>query len=86
MDWKAGALGKGFQHLRQNSALKRNGCQCAESAHASVGYYVRRQLSMKLNVPDPAVAVVEDMLAIGGAVVIVSRCASMKSFVTRGLF
>ena len=55
-------------------------------AGASVGYHVRRQLGMKLNVPDPAVAVVEDMLAIGGAVVIVSRCASLKSLVTRGLF
>jgi uncharacterized membrane protein len=57
----------------------------AAIAGASVGYYVRRQLSMKLNVPDPAVAVVEDMLAVGGAVVMVSRCASMKSFLTRGM-
>jgi uncharacterized membrane protein len=58
----------------------------AAIAGAFAGYHVRRQLSMKLNVPDSAVAVVEDMLAIGGAVVIVSRCASMKSFVTRGMF
>ncbi len=53
---------------------------------AFAGYHVRRQLSLKLNIPDPAVAVVEDMLAIGASAAIVSRCASFSSIISRGRF
>jgi uncharacterized membrane protein len=51
----------------------------AALAGACTGYHVRRQLSLKLNVPDPAVAVVEDILAIGASAAIVSRCAALSS-------
>ena len=53
---------------------------------AFAGYHVRRQLSLKWNLPDPAVAVVEDILAIGASAAIVSRCASLSSILSRGRF
>jgi uncharacterized membrane protein len=58
----------------------------AAMAGAYAGYHVRRQISMKLNVPDPGLAVVEDMLAIGASAAIVSRCASLSSIISRGRF
>jgi uncharacterized membrane protein len=58
----------------------------AAIAGGYVGYHVRRQICTKVNVPDPGVAVVEDVLAIGGSVAIVSRCASLLSIATRGRF
>ncbi|MEP6645233.1 MAG: hypothetical protein ABJA69_12095 [Acidobacteriaceae bacterium] len=39
---------------------------------------------MNTEIPDAAVGVVEDMLAIGGAIAIVSQSASVVSFATRG--
>ncbi len=50
------------------------------------GYHLRRQIVMNTEIPDAAVAVVEDMLAIGGAIAIVSQSASVVSFATRGYF
>jgi len=72
-------------------ASGRRGSGITTAAGAVLGgafawHHVRRQLSMKLNGPDPAVVVVEDMLAIGGAVAIVSRGASLMPFATRGMF
>jgi uncharacterized membrane protein len=52
---------------------------------ALIGYHVRRAITSNLNVPDPAIALLEDMVAVGGAVAILSRRASLTSFVTRGL-
>jgi uncharacterized membrane protein len=37
------------------------------------GYQARRQIVANLKVPDLAVALVEDVLAVGGALLIVSR-------------
>lgn len=39
------------------------------------GYLVRRQLVQALQLPDFTVAIVEDAIAIGGCLFIVSRCA-----------
>ena len=58
----------------------------AAIAGTFAGYHLRRQLNAKLNVPDSALAVVEDMLAIGCSTAIVSRCATLMSFATRGMF
>jgi uncharacterized membrane protein len=38
------------------------------------GYYARRWIVSNLKVPDIAVALVEDALAVGAALLIVSRC------------
>ena len=53
-------------------------------AGAYVGYHLRHQLVSNFNVPDAALAVAEDMLAVGGAAAIVARSASVVSFATRG--
>jgi uncharacterized membrane protein len=42
-------------------------------AGASVGYHVRRMLTHQMRLPDVAVALIEDAIAIGGALFIVSR-------------
>lgn len=45
----------------------------AAIAAAFAGHHLRRRLSRALNVPDPAIAVLEDVVAIGGAWAIASR-------------
>lgn len=57
----------------------------AAIAGAFAGHYLRRQIGQKLNVPDPAIAVVEDMIAVGGSIALVRRSASLRSYVTAGL-
>jgi uncharacterized membrane protein len=42
-------------------------------AGAFAGYHVRRALGRGLGAPDVAVAIVEDVIAIGGALLVVSR-------------
>ncbi len=42
-------------------------------AGAFAGYHLRRWLGRRLNVPDPAIAVVEDMVAIGGSLALSTR-------------
>jgi uncharacterized membrane protein len=57
----------------------------AAIAGAFAGYHFRRQLGQKLNVGDPAIAVIEDMIAVAGSVALVRRSASLRSYVTAGL-
>ena len=55
-------------------------------AGAHAGYHLRRRIVSNAKVPDAAVALVEDMLAVGVAVAIVAKSASVLSFATRGYF
>jgi uncharacterized membrane protein len=57
----------------------------AAIAGAFAGYYLRRQLGQRLNAPDPAIAVVEDMIAVAGSIALVRHSMSLRSYVTAGL-
>ncbi len=53
-------------------------------AGAFAGYHLRRELGKRLDIPDPAVAIVEDMIAVGGSIALVRRGVSMRAVVSRG--
>ncbi len=57
----------------------------AAIAGAFAGYHLRRQLGQWLNVPDPAIAVVEDMIAVAGSIALVRQSVSLRSYVSAGL-
>ncbi|HZR57262.1 MAG TPA: DUF4126 family protein [Terriglobales bacterium] len=52
---------------------------------AFAGFYLRRELNMRFAVPDPAIAFVEDLAAIAGSAVIVSKKVSLLSLATAGI-
>jgi uncharacterized membrane protein len=52
---------------------------------AFAGFHLRREIKEHFGVPDPAIAVIEDLLAIAGAVTIVSKKASVLSRATAGV-
>jgi uncharacterized membrane protein len=52
---------------------------------AFAGFHLRREIKEHFGVPDPAIAVVEDLLTIAGAVTIVSKKASVLSLATAGV-
>jgi uncharacterized membrane protein len=56
----------------------------AAIAGAFAGYHLRRQLGQKLDIPDPAIAVIEDMVALGGSIALVRRSMSLRSYITAG--
>lgn len=57
----------------------------AAIAGAFAGYHLRRQLGQKLDIPDPAIAVIEDLIAVGGSIALVRRSMSLRSYVTAGI-
>ena len=52
---------------------------------AFAGFYLRRELNRHFGVPDPAIAFVEDLAAIAGSVIIVSKKVSLLSLATAGI-
>jgi uncharacterized membrane protein len=52
---------------------------------AFAGFYLRREINEHFGIPDPAIAVAEDLLTIAGSVTIVSKKASVLSLATAGV-
>jgi uncharacterized membrane protein len=82
-----GAALMGAHRNRDRNALLAGAAVGAAAAIAGAfaGYHLRRQLGQRLNVPDPAVAVVEDMIAVAGSIALVRQSASLRSYVSAGL-
>jgi uncharacterized membrane protein len=91
-----GSTGKSLtSRLRRGKTFKRNNPSAVAIGAvlgglgaiggAFAGYHLRRSLTYHLGAPDPAIAVIEDLVAIAGTVAIVSKETSILSIVSAGV-